>query len=305
MRTSIAAIVSLGLLGGTAITFRVDAQSLSPAQLRLTFEVASVKPNKSGEPRVMIRTEPGGRFTAINVTPRLLIRNAYGITEDSRIVDAPGWTGVERFDLVAKAPADVPPMIPGQAATGPMNLMLQALLEDRFGLRVHRESRDLPLYVLAFTTSDRRPGVRLTPTAVDCAAILATLYPATGPAPPPPPVVPGQAPRCGSTGGPGQILAQGMTMGQLASNLASRVNRVVRDTTGLTGHFDIHLEWTPDQFQGAGPLGALPGAPPPSSDTQGPSIFTALQEQLGLKLESSKGPVDVLVIDRIEPPTPD
>ena len=186
-----------------------------------------------------------------------------------------------------------------------MNLMLQALLEDRFQLRLHRESRELPLYVLTFTTTDRRLGPRLTPTTVDCAEILATLYPATGPAPPRPSFVPGQAPPCGSTGGPGQILAQGMTMAQLASNLSSRVNRVVVDKTGMTGNFDLHLEWMPDQVQGPGTLGALPGAPPPSPDTQGASIYTALQEQLGLKLESTRGPVDVLVVDRVEPPTPD
>jgi len=96
-----------------------------------------------------------------------------------------------------------------------------------------------------------------------------------------------------------------MTMAQLASNLSSRVNRVVVDKTGMTGNFDLNLEWTPDQFQGAGPLGAFPGAPPRGSDTQGPSIYTALQEQLGLKLESTREAVDVLVVDRVEPPTPD
>src|SRR5688572_25024136 len=89
-----------------AITF-VAVHAQAPTA-RLTFEVASVKPNRSGEPRVMIRSEPGGGFTATNVPLRVLIRNAYGITEDSRIVDAPGWIGSERFDIVAKASGDVP-----------------------------------------------------------------------------------------------------------------------------------------------------------------------------------------------------
>ena len=111
---------------------RVQAQAA--ASTRVAFEVASVKPNKSGEPRVMIRTEPGGRFTATNVPLRVLIRNAYGISEDSQIVDAPGWIGSERFDVVARAPGDVPPLVPGDAI-GPMNRMLQALLEDRFRLK--------------------------------------------------------------------------------------------------------------------------------------------------------------------------
>jgi uncharacterized protein (TIGR03435 family) len=303
MKTRIA-IIAVGLWAVANVAVYVQTSSSTPVQQRLTFEAASVKPNTSGEPRVMVRAEPGSRFTATNVPLRVLIRNAYGISEDSRIVDAPGWIGVERFDAVAKAPADVPPMIPGQGV-GPMNLMLQALLEDRFQLRLHRESRELPLYVLTFTTTDRRRGPRLTPTTVDCAEILAKLYPATGPAPPRPPFVPGQPPPCGSTGGPGQILAQGMTMAQLASNLSSRVNRVVVDKTGMTGQFDLNLEWMPDQFQGPGTLGALPGTPPPSPDTQGVSIYTALQEQLGLKLASTKGPVDVLVVDRVEPLTPD
>ena len=103
----------------------------------------------------MIRSEPGGRFTATNVPLRVLIRNAYGITEDSRIVDAPGWIGSERFDIVAKASSDVPPLIPG-GAVGPMNLMLQALLEDRFRLGVHRETRELPLFVLSFAAADQK-----------------------------------------------------------------------------------------------------------------------------------------------------
>ena len=298
------AITLLCFFSIAATMFAVHAQAPPSTTPRITFEVASVKPNTSGEPRVMIRSEPGGRFTATNVTLRVLIRNAYGITEDSRLVNAPGWAGTERFDVVARAAAGMP-MIPGQVV-GPMNLMLQALLEDRFRLRAHRESRELPIFVLSFTTADRRRGPRLTPTTVDCEAVLAKLYPVNGPAPAPPPFVPGQPPPCGSTGGPGQILAQGMTMAQLASNVSSRVNRVVVDRTGLSGNFDINLEWMPDQFQGAGPLGAVPGPPPPpTSDTHGPSIFTALQEQLGLKLESTKGPVDVLVVDRIEPPTPD
>jgi uncharacterized protein (TIGR03435 family) len=272
---------------------------------RLTFEVASVKPNRSGEPRVMIRTEPGGRFTASNVPLRVLIRNAYGITEDARIVDAPAWIASERFDIVARPPADTPPLIPG-GSVGPMNLMLQALLDDRFRLTVHRETRELPIYALGLAGREPKIGPRFRPTAVDCVAILAKLYPPGGPPAPPPPFTPGQPPPCGSTGGPGQIIAQGMTMTQLASNLSLRVSRVVADRTGLTGNFDINLEWMPDQFQGAGPLGALPGAPPPpSADTTGPSIFTALQEQSGLKLESTKGPVEVLVIDRVEQPTPD
>jgi uncharacterized protein (TIGR03435 family) len=275
-------------------------------QSRPSFEVASVKPNTSGEPRVMIRTEPGGRFTAVNVPLRVLIRNAYGIPEDSRIVDAPGWIDSARFDIVAKPPDGTAALIPG-GAVSPMNLMLQSLLEDRFRLSIRKDTRELPMLVLAFAGSGRTPGPKLRRTSVDCAEILAKLYPppGSGPAPPPPAVAPGDAPPCGSSGGPGRIVAQGMTMTQLASNLAGRVRQVVVDKTGLEGQFDVELDWTPDQFQGAGPLGGLPGAAAATVSGTGVSIYTAVQEQLGLTLQSTRGPVDVLVIERVEQPMPD
>lgn len=296
------ALIALSGASGT----RVHAQGAA-GSARVVFEVASVKPNKSGEPRVMIRTDPGGRFNAVNVPLRVLIRNAYGISEDSRIVGAPGWIDSERFDIVAKPPDGTTALIPG-SAIGPMNLMLQHLLEERFRLSAHRESRELPIYVLKRAGGPGTLGPRLRRTDVDCAKILADLYPPPGggrtPAPQPP-VEPGQAPICGSSGGPGRIVAQGMTMARLASNLASRVSRVVVDNTGLEGDFDLDVEWTPDRFQGAGPLGTLPGAPPPAADSPGPTIYTAIREQLGLELESARGPVEVLVIDRVEQPTPD
>jgi uncharacterized protein (TIGR03435 family) len=272
---------------------------------RPAFEVASVKPNTSGEARVMIRTEPGGRFVAVNVPLRVLIRNAYGIAEDSRIVEAPGWIETARFDVVAQPPDGTAALIPG-GAVGPMNLMLQSLLEERFQLVVRRETRELPMYVLA-RAGGGTPGPRLRPTAVDCVEILARLYPPAGrgPAPPPPAFVPGQAPPCGSTGGPGRLIAQGMTMTGLAANLAGRVQRIVADKTGLSGNFDLDLEWTPDPFQGSGALGPPPGVPPRIVDGTGLSIFTALREQLGLTLESARGPADVLIIERVGQPSPD
>ena len=151
-----------------------------------------------------------------------------------------------------------------------MNRMLQALLEDRFRLSVHRETKELPVYVLAVAAADRKLGPRLTQTRVDCVAVLAQTLSAERAGCSSPPFVPGQPPPCGSTGGVGQILAQGMTIAQLAANLSGRVNRVVVDKTELAGNFDINLEWTPDQFQGPGPLGALPGAPTPIARFIGP-----------------------------------
>jgi uncharacterized protein (TIGR03435 family) len=273
------------------------------------FAVASVKPNTSGDQRVMIRNEPGGGLTVTNVPLRVLIRTAYQVQEDSQIVGAPSWIASDRFDIVAKAEGNPPPGVPGGAALGRTNVMLRALLKERFKLTAHTETRELPIYALVLARRDGRLGPRLRPTTVDCVAILAALFPApgrgSGPPPPPSPPQSDKAPVCGSTGGPGRLISQGMTMARLAMNLSGRVNRVVVDRTGLVGEFDLDVEWTPDQFEGSGPLGPLPGTQPrPSSDSSGPSLYTAVQEQLGLELESTKGPVDVLIVDHVEQPTP-
>jgi uncharacterized protein (TIGR03435 family) len=290
------------------------------------FEVASIKPNKSGDGRISIGFQPGGRFSATGLPLRQLIAMAYGSPGQPlpafRIIGGPGWMNSDRFDIVAKSEGDVPP-----GPDGPLPLMLRALLADRFKLVVHTESRDLPIYTLVKARSDGKLGPQLRPAAVDCAAVAAAR--GRGAAPPPGDPV-GQArgtdgrgapaplgrgglalgpdgqPACGTMIGPANITAGGQSIAQFASLLAGRVQRVVVDRTGLTGNFDIDLTWTPDQIP-QGPGGAPPpGAPPlPPIDPNGPSIFTAVQEQLGLKLESAKGPVDVFVIDRVEHPTED
>jgi uncharacterized protein (TIGR03435 family) len=300
-----AVAASFTLLLGAAPPLAAQATSATEAG---AFEVASVKPNTSGDPP-LIRSEPGGRFTTTNVPVRVLIRTAYQL-QDFQIVGGPSWIASDRFDIIAKAEGNPSPLGVGGAA-GPTNVMLQALLKERFKLTVHHETRELPIYALVVVRRDGRLGSRLRPTTVDCAAILAAKFSLPGranaaPSVPPAPSQPGQAPLCGAAFGPGRLIAQGMTIARLGVNLSGRVNRVVVDRTGLAGNFDLDLEWMPDQFQGPGPLGPLPGAQPPTStETSGPSIYTAVQEQLGLKLESTTGPVDVLVIDHLEPPTPD
>jgi uncharacterized protein (TIGR03435 family) len=180
---------------------------------------------------------------------------------------------------------------------------------------LHHETRELPLYVLALARNDGRLGPQIKPSAVDCAAMRGAR--AGGPGPGPEgrggntavgfgPSGPGDRPACGTRMMPGNVSAGSITIPTLASILSTSTNRTIVDKTGLTGSYDLDLRWTPDQmpqgFGGAPPPGA-PGLPP--IDPNGPSIFTAVQEQLGLKLESQKGPVDVLVIDKVEPPTPD
>ena len=290
-----------------SIAFGVAGASRSYAQATSTtgpaFEVASVKPNKSGDGRINIGFRPGGQFTATNTPLRLLIRNAY-LIQDVQLVGGPDWVGSNRFDIIAKAEGDVPLAPPGTA--GPMQLMLRALLAERFKLAVHNETRELPIYALVVARSDGKLGEKVRPATVDCAAIFAAAR-ARGGQPPPPPN-PGERMPCGSRIGPGVLNAGSFSLSQLSVTLSQIVNRTVVDRTGLTGNFDFDLLWTPDQLPQRAP--GTPADQPLRTngaeiDPNGPSIFTALQEQLGLKLESQRGPVEVLVIDRVEQPTAD
>jgi uncharacterized protein (TIGR03435 family) len=262
------------------------------------FEVASVKPNKSSDGRVMLGFQPGGRVNATNVPLRLLIRYAYQI-QDFQLAGTPDWIGSERFDVVAKAEGDVPPPQPF-GPPSPLLLMMRTLLAERFKLAVHREMRELPIYALIVARTDGKLGPQLKASTTDCAAVLAA---ARGPGGPSAPPAPGQRPQCGISLAPGRLGGGGFPLSQLAATLSTFVQRVVVDRTGLTGNFDFELTWTPDQLpQGPPP----PGAPPlPAIDPNGPSIYTAVQEQLGLKLDSQRGPVDVLVVDHVERPTED
>jgi uncharacterized protein (TIGR03435 family) len=283
----------LGLLCAARLMAQAPATDAKPA-----FEVATVKPNKSGDMRVSLGIQAGGRFTAANVPLRMLIRNAYQL-QDFQLVGGPDWIASERFDIIAKAVGDVPPR-PPWGPPGPLQLMLQTLLGERFKLSVHRETRELPVYELVLARPDGKLGPQLQPSTVDCAAVAAAR--GRGGAPSPAPPSPGERP-CGIRMMGGRLAAGGFPLSQLAITLSQFVQRVVLDRTRLTGNFDFDLTFTPDQLpQGPPP----PGAPPlPPIDPNGPSIFTALQEQLGLKLESSRGPVEVLVIDHVEQPTPD
>jgi bla regulator protein BlaR1 len=281
-----AVAVAVPIAIGVVNAPRLEAQQ--PAQADATspaFDVASIKSNKAGDGQMMMQIQPGGRMNLSNVTLRLMIRNASRIQE-FQIVGGPDWLALDRFDITAKAE--------GNPSADQMRLMFQKLLEERFKLKTHHETRELPVYSLVMARSDGTKGAQLRPSQVDCSAFR-------GSGPPP---GPGQAPpQCGFRIGPGTINAQGVTMAALVSTLSMRLNRVVLDRTGLSGNFDIDLTWTPDQNQmpqGAPPPGA-PDLPP--IDPNGPSIFTAVQEQLGLKLESTKGPVEVLVIDHVERPT--
>jgi uncharacterized protein (TIGR03435 family) len=175
--------------------------------------------------------------------------------------------------------------------------MMRALLAERFQLVVHNETRELPIYALVLARSDGKLGPELHKSDTDCNAVLAAGQRGRGLAPPPP-SQPGERLPCGIRIGMGTMTIGGAPLFQIANAIANFIGRTVVDKTGLAGNYDANLTWTPDQMPQR-----PPGAPePPPIDPNGPSIFTAVQEQLGLKLDSQKGPVAVLVIDRVERP---
>lgn len=255
------------------------AQSAAP--VRPAFEVASVKPNKSGEQGMSMATQPGGRFVATNMPLSMLIRNAYDLQE-SQLAGLPDWAVSERFDITAKAEQGIAPT---NQKPSPNQLMLQSLLEERFHFKAHTETRDLPGYALVVARPDGKLGPQMKPSAVDCVALAAARR-AGGP---PPPLAAGERRPCSMRMGRGTLTAGSLTMANLAATLSSAVQRMVVDRTGLTGGFDFDLAFSTEQ----------------SADAVNPSVFTAVQEQLGLKLDSVRIPTDVLVIDSIERPTPD
>jgi uncharacterized protein (TIGR03435 family) len=281
------AFVVVALASQAPLAFQ--AQSPATPAGSAAFEVASVKRNTSGDQRVAIQIQPGGRFMATNVTLRLLVGNAYR-GQASRIEGGPSWLNSDRFDIVARAEGAAPP--------DQFRAMLRALLQERFKLSAHHETRELPIYALVVARSDGKTGPHLRPATVDCDTV------GRGNAPPPIPQSPTERLPCGMRQSPGRILAGGVQMAPLVETLSNFMDRLVVDRTGLKGNFDLELEWTPDQLPQPGTGLAPPSAfPPPPADA--PSIFTAIQEQLGLKLESTKGPVDVLVIDSVERPAED
>ena len=267
----------------------VSAQSpATPA-----FEVASVKPSASTSGGSSSNDSPGG-YNATNLSLRRLIAIAHRINlaiDRERIV-GPSWIDEARFDINARTPADSrPEQIPD---------MLRTLLVHRFALATHVETREEPVFALVKARADGRLGPQLTPSTLDCSKPGAFLSGSSGA---PSAAATTSAPlQCGlisNVDANGAVLRGGArSMADLARNLTGRVNRTVIDRTGLIGPYDFVLRWTPDNFQNtAGNAG------PSSPD--GTQIFTAMQEQLGLRLEPQRGPAEFLIVDKVERPSPD
>ena len=265
----------------------------SPPQRPIAFDAASVKVNTSVDPRTGGRLA-GTNFAMTNETLWRLIGEAYADPQALprfRIVGGPNWIDTEHFDVEA---VGANPLDRRQA-----ELMLRTLLAERFKLAVHMETRQLPVLALRVARKDRSLGPGLHRSDVDCAALRTA-----GVTPPS-----ANEARCVMQFGFGRSRADGLTIGELATVALSRVaGRIVLDQTGLRGPFHWTLAWTPDNLPPRAP-GTAPDQPITVNgvaiDPDGPSLFTAVEEQLGLKLESTKGPVGVLVIDRVEQPTQD
>jgi uncharacterized protein (TIGR03435 family) len=251
-----------------ALTAAVAAQRTE----RPEFNAASIKENNSGERGYSLPPPIGGRLVTGNTSFKMLILYAYHLQDDQQ-VGAKGWMNSDRFDIDAKGDS--------AATEARIRLMLQVLLETRFKLKLHRENKDLSMFSLRVA----KRGLQMLRSVKDC--------PATPDS---------QALPCGGFRlyQRRMLTGRNVPMDELVDMLSTLTGRMVIDKTNLAGNFDIKLEWTPDEGLA---LGTEPGAQPPSNAAQG-SLFTALEEQLGLRLQSEKGPVSVLVIDSAEKPSP-
>ncbi len=250
------------------------AASPSPAPLP-TFDVASIKKSTSGELPWGPDFKPG-RFIERAQTIILAIAVAYSVYP-LRIYGAPGWVNTEKYDIEAKeseATAEELAKLPPAQAMEKQALMLQSLLAERFGLKVSHQTKDLPVFALVVA----KGGPKFHEVKPDDKS----------------PDLPW---------GPGQFTLRNSSMAILVTVMTNQMNRMVIDQTGLKGNYDFTVQWRKDQTMSGMPRGGDPGSDGAPLDSPGPSFSTALQEQLGLKLESTKAPVDVIVIDHIDRPT--
>ncbi len=277
-RLAVVLTVAVNIMAGV----QVHGQILRATGPLPSFEVATIKPGQPGATGIRSFGPKGvDRFLAMDVTVKDLIYFAYTIDDDRQVVGLSGWMISRRYDIDAKVgDAEVAAMSKLPLSYNPYRFMQQALLADRFKLKVHFETRELPIYVLVVA----KGGPKLKASEMN-------------PANPAEPLKPGFLRQ-----EPGGAAAVDATTGMLAEvlekqgevgNMPNGRGRMVVDKTNLSGLYDWTLHWTPWQEPSSGEL----------SDSKGPSLFTALQEQLGLKLEPAKGKVDVVVIDHIDRPS--
>ena len=248
-------IVLQQIFAQTAPAAQADAKTFA-------YEVVSIHPNKPTEGVITYGRVTKDGFVNTGATVHSLIMSAYGLITDDQLVGAPVWTNSDRFDIQAKMDADTAAAfdkLSRDERKRQNGQMLQALLADRFHLKVHRETKEIPVYALVVA----KGGSKLK-------EVPANTY-------------------GGYSTGPGMLKGHGIEISQFVLSLSGPAGRLVVDKTGLTGKYDLDLKWTPADSQG--------------SDDSGPSIFAALEEQLGLKLESTKAPEDIVSVEHVERPT--
>jgi len=263
----------------------------APVDPDTRFEVVSIKPINDANTPMRTMTTPAGFESSLPVGG--ILRQALQ-KPDYQMVGAPGWINTERYSIRAKPPADAP--------RNAMSVMLLNLLKDRFQLATHLETREQPIFHLVMARSDGRLGPNLTLTSAACRATVANREEAIKRGAPP--LFEPNDP-CGSgRNSPGLFAFTGSALARLVPALADLMGRPVVDKTGLTGLYDLTLKFA---YEGRMPgiMGPLGAPPAPAVDPDVPSLSVALQEQLGLKLEGARGPVEVVVIDRFERPTLD
>jgi uncharacterized protein (TIGR03435 family) len=262
-------LLMIALLAAVGLGQSQDVDS----SLRPAFEVASIKPDPLPEERIMIGHPPGGGLVARGIPTRFLIALAYDVKE-FQILDGPSWISREQYSIDAK-PGDNPkgPILSlwltrRQREDDEWRLRIQSLLADRFQLKIHKETREEQVYSLVVAKN----GPKFKESRFSESDLKKGMLP-------------------GLKMLPYELIGTTVEIHLLADELSRRLSRNVTDRTGLNGEYNFDLRWVPDVVDG-------------DSVPDGPSIFTAVQEQLGLKLESGKAPVDAIIIDHIEKPSP-
>jgi uncharacterized protein (TIGR03435 family) len=253
---------------------QVLAQSPAADAGAPSFEAISVK--ESSGTRIPVQWQ-GPRFVAGAVPLQTLLVAAYDVPI-YQLAELPEWVRTTRYEISAVASR-----APTQAEQWPW---LRALLARRFGVVARTETQERPMYALVLARSDGRLGPGLRPSSNDCIAIVSARASA--------PAVPSSGPACGIAISAGGYKRDGIPLSLLADTLSTRLQRAVVDRTGLTGFFDVDLHFRP-----------LGNSPAVAGGAEEPDLITALADQLGLKVESTRGPVQVTVFDRLERPTPD
>jgi uncharacterized protein (TIGR03435 family) len=289
-----AAVAGFGPVVAGAVVAPVVRQDQPAGITEAAFEVASIRRNVSGDFKERWPNPgPNGQLDVINLRVSDIVQAAYQVG-DHQVEGMPAWARTMRYDISARldpriAGASQPRGLPPTWA-----LALQGLLKERFQLTFHRQTAQRPAYALELARSDRKPGPSMRPAAFDCDALqkqAADAARAGGPSPYPPATETRIA--CGVRPSPGRILQGGAGLIEFTAILSRAVGRPVLDRTGLNGKWDFLLTYTPDAL-------LRPGEAPPA---ESPDLFTALREQLGLRLESITSPVEMFVVDRIEQPS--